>query len=398
MVQTSLTNSLSPSGSVLKWYEEQSSKKAKPLQAKTTIYNPWNYAPNGVTSTFNYIQGIGAGASKDTYTIVGTYGQLDNGAIGVVYQGAINGTNTSQGSGPGTWTTMVVPKSFNSLGTSIYGVHNKGRGQFDLVGTYVSKTQTTNIGGTIVNNTLGFYYTGEITSKPKDSNFKSFQARDPITGRLANETYLHSASGGLAAGNYDFFGEGQAAGDAFIVDMKSGKQTNLRYNDAAVSHTVYGIWSNGGSSYTVAGGVSNVRSSFIPGLNNSPSVGDASLADYDSITGKVNHLHNYRYPGSGAGPSLETHFEGIWSNGDGLYKLPFLSFDANLKPAGSGVAIVQRLKNGEFSDASWITFPNPAGVTIYSNDSVWDGASVGGQVSSSNPGVFNTYAALTSIS
>lgn len=164
MVQTSLTNSLSPSGSVLKWYEEQGSKKTKPLQANTTIYNPWNYAPNGVTSTFNYIQGIGAGASKDTYTIVGTYGQLDNGAIGVVYQGSINGTNTSQGSGPGTWTTMVVPKSFNSLGTSIYGVHNKGRGQFDLVGTYVSKTQTTNIGGTIVNDTLGFYYAGEITS------------------------------------------------------------------------------------------------------------------------------------------------------------------------------------------------------------------------------------------
>jgi hypothetical protein len=32
---------------------------------------------------------MGAGASKNTYTIVGTYGQLDNGAVGVVYQGAI---------------------------------------------------------------------------------------------------------------------------------------------------------------------------------------------------------------------------------------------------------------------------------------------------------------------
>ena len=398
MVQISLANSLSPSSSVLKWYEEQGGMKAKPLQANTTIYSPWNYAPNGVTSSFNYIQGIGAGASKNTYTIVGTYGQLDNGAVGVVYQGAINGSNTSQGSGPGTWTTMVVPKSFNSLGTSIYGVHNKGCGQFDLVGTYVSKTQTSNVGGTILNDTLAFYYSGEITSSPKASNFKSFQARDPITGRLANETYLHSTSGGLAAGNYDFFGEGQVAGDAFVVDMKSGKQTNLRYNDAALSHTVYGIWSNGGSSYTVAGGVSSVRGSFKPGLNNSPSVSDASLADYDSITGKVNHLHTYRYPGSGGGPSLETHFEGIWSNGDGLYKLPFWSFDANLKPAGAGLAIVQRLKNGEFSDASWITFANPAGVTVYTNDSVWDGASVGGQISSSNPGVFNTYAALNHIS
>lgn len=215
---------------------------------------------------------------------------------------------------------------------------------------------------------------------------------------MANETYLHSASGGLAAGNYDFFGEGQVAGDAFVVDMKSGKQTNFRYNDAALSHAVYGIWSNGGSSYTVAGGVSSAKGSLKPGLTTSPSVSDASLADYDSITGKVNHLHTDRYPGSGAGPSLETHFEGIWSDGDGLYKLPFWSFDANLKPAGAGLAIIQRLKNGEFSDATWITFPNPAGVTVYTNDSVWARASVGGQISSSNPWVFDTYAALTSIS
>ena len=92
------------------------------------------------------------------------------------------------------------------------------------------------------------------------------------------------------------------------------------------------------------------------------------------------------------------HFEGIWSEGDGLYKLPFWSFDANLKPAGAGLAIVQRLKNGEFSDATWITFPNPVGVTVYTNDSVWDRASVGGQISITNPGVFTTYAAFTSIS
>jgi hypothetical protein len=390
--------SLSPAGSVLNWYEGDACKKANSLEVSTTIYSPWNYAPNGANSSFNYIQGIGAGASKNTYTIVGTYGLLDNGAVGVVYQGAINGTNTSQGSGPGSWTTMVVPKSFNSLGTSIYGVHNKGCGQFDLVGTYVSKTQTTIVGGQALNDTLAFYYTGEITSSPKASNFKSFQARDPITGRLADETYLHSVSGGLAAGNYDFFGEGQAAGDAFVVDLKSGKQSNLRYNNASLSHTVYGIWSNGGSSYTIAGGESTVRGSFKPSFSTSPSVSDATLADYDSITGKVSHVHSYRYPGSGAGPSLETHFEGIWSNGDGLYKLPFWSFDTNLQPAGAGLAIVQRLKNGEFSDANWITFPNPAGVTVYTNDSVWDGASVGGQISSSNPGVFNTYAALSRIS
>jgi len=35
------------------------------------------------------------------YIIVGTYGQFDNGAVGVVYQGTINRVKTSQGSGSG---------------------------------------------------------------------------------------------------------------------------------------------------------------------------------------------------------------------------------------------------------------------------------------------------------
>ena len=365
--------------------------------AATTIFAPWVYAPNGVTSPINFVQGIGAGTTKNTYTIVGTYGQPDNGAVGVVYQGAINGTNTTQGSGSGTWTTMVVPKSFQSLGTSIYGVHNKGGGQFDLVGTYVSATQTTNVVGSTINNTLGFYYTGEVTSTPKDKDFRSFQARDPITGRLADETYLHSTSGGLVAGNYDFFGEGKATPTAFVVDMKTAKQTNLRYGDSTLSHSVYGIWFNGGQSYTVAGGETNVPGSLKPGLNTGPSIGDATLADYDSLTGQVSNIHNYRYPGLG-GTTYETHFEGIWSNGKGLYKLPFMAFGPKSQKA-SGVAIVERQKNGDFSSrASWITFANPAGVTVTSNDSVWDEASIGSQISASNPSQLSTYAALTRIS
>lgn len=117
----------------------------------------------------------------------------------------------------------------------------------------MSASQTTNVAGTIINNTLGFYYTGKITSTPKDKDFKSFQTRDPIARRLANETYLHRVSGGLAAGNYDFFGEGRGTGTAFVVDIKTGKQTNLKYNDSSLSHSVYGIWSNTNRNYTVAG-------------------------------------------------------------------------------------------------------------------------------------------------
>lgn len=370
-----------------------------PLQPTTTFYSPWVYAPNGVTSSLNFVQGIGAGTTKNTYTIVGTYGQLNNGAVGVVYQGAINGTNTTQGSGPGTWTTMVVPTSFGSLGTSIYGVHKRGNGNFDLVGTFVSASQTTNVAGTIFNNTLGFYYTGKITDTPRDNSFKSFQARDPITGRLANETYLHSISGRLAAGNYDFFGEGKGTGTAFVVDTETGKQTNLKYNDSSLSHSVYGIWANTNRHYTVAGGESNVYNSLKAGGNAGPSfsspraIGDATLADYDSITGEVTNIRTYRYPGQ-RGTSYETHFEGIWSDGKGLYKLPFWAFGPSDQSV-SGLAIVKRQKDGRFSsDASWITFDNPAGYNRFAS-SVWDEASLGSLPSSSGSQPPSSYAALT---
>ena len=374
-----------------------------PDQARSTtrFFSPWAYAPNGVTST-GFVQGIGEGTKKNTYTIVGTYGQLDNGALGVIYQGAINGTNTTQGSGPGTWTTMVVPKKFGSLGTSIYGVHKNADGKFNLVGTYVSASQTFNLSGTEVNSTLAFYYKGKITSTPRNNDFKSFQARDPITGDLADETYLHSVSGRLAAGNYDLFGEGQDIGTAFVVDIKSGKQTNLKYKDSALSHSVYGIWSNNYRHYTVAGGESDVFSKQ-PGTDNGPSfsspraIGEATLADYDSITGKVTNTRTYRYPGQGDS-TYETHFEGIWSDGKGLYKLPFFAYGPD-NLFVSGLAIVNRQKNGNFnSEATWITFDNPPGGYSRFASSVWDEASLGSLPNTSDPSQpASSYAAITHI-
>lgn len=381
----------------------EDSRSPKPLKSTTTFYSPWEYAPNGVTST-GFVQGIGKGTKKNTYTIVGTYGPLTNGAVGTVYQGAINSTNTTQGSGPGTWTTMVVPKNFNSLGTSMYGVHKLKDDKFNLVGTFVSATKTTNVAGTAINNTIGWYYTGNITSTPKDKDFKSFQARDPITGQLADETYLHSVSGGLAAGNYDFFGEGQGTGKAFVVDIKTGKQSNLNFTDSSLSHSVYGIWYNSNLSYTVAGGESAVFGKSLPGINNAPAfsspraIGEATLADYDSITGKVTNTHTYRYPSQGDS-TYETHFEGIWSDGKGLYKLPFFAYGPN-NLFVSGLAIVNREKSGDFSSQpSWITFENPSGGE-YSRfaSSVWDEASLGSLPNTadlSQPA--SSYAALTHI-
>ena len=50
----------------------------------------------------------------------------------------------------------------------------------------------------------------------------------------------------------------------------------------STSTTLYGIWSNGGTSYTLAGGYSEL-------LNGSRTVGKGFLVDYDSVTGRFTH-------------------------------------------------------------------------------------------------------------
>jgi len=207
----------------------------------------------------------------------------------------------------------------------------------------------------------------------------------------------------LAAGNYDFFGEGRGTGTAFVVDIKTGKQTNLKYNDSSLSHSVYGIWSNTNRNYTVAGGESSVFSSRKAGNNAGPlfssprAIGVATLADYDSITGNVTNTRTYSYPGQG-GTTYETHFEGIWSDGKGLYKLPFWAIGPS-DLSVSGLAIVKRQNNGSFSaEASWITFDNPPGYNRFAS-SVWDEASLGSLPNSSDPSQPpSSYAAITNIS
>ena len=168
---------------------------------------------------------------------------------------------------------------------------------------------------------------------------------------------------------------------------------------------MYGIWSNTQRNYTVAGGESDVFGSLKNGrLSSLPSpspraIGDATLADFDSITGNVTNTQTFRYPGQ-VGSTYDTHFEGIWSDGKGLYKLPFFAIGSN-DLFVSGLAIVNRQKNGNFApEAKWITFENPPESTGYSRfaSSVWDEASLGSLPNTSDPSQpASSYAALTQI-
>ena len=337
------------------------------------IVSPFFYTGSGDFTDGFGLQGIKAGDSKESFIITGT-----SNVNGVVYVGPVNHGFTNLGSGTGTWYVMNVPTSFNAGSTSIYGPENLGNNNVNLVGSYVS-----NASGSP---RIGFYYTGPLLNTVGDSSgFSSYQGRNLSTGTLADFTYIHSVSGGqansLAVGNYGFQTDGNPFGYAFIYNPANPQQPqiDIKYPDTDKTHTAYGIWYNGGTSYTIAGGVGLPSGSSKYG----EPFGSAYLMDYDSSTGIFSNYHIYNFKPSGSdkkffkGKTLVTHFEGIWSDGKGLYKFPATVTTTDGGLGRPKVAHVKRRVNGKFnSSANWSPIPVP-GTTLSTNDSIYGDISIG---------------------
>src|SRR5262249_7574455 len=131
----------------------------------------------------------------------------------------------------------------------------------------------------------------------------------------ARFTYAHSTMGGLVVGNAD----GPEAnlplgpGHAWLYDIKQGKLLPDIVYPGSTSTTAYGIWSNGGTSYTICGGYA--------GLEGDRSISRAYLVDYDSVTGVYTNWTSFQYPNGIPGQDYITHFEGISSAEKGVYTL-----------------------------------------------------------------------------
>ena len=294
----------------------------------------------------------------------------------------------------------IINNSYTN--TSIYGVDNLGNGLVNLVGS-VSPANVTYDSG-FPSSTLGFYYQGKITSKPDANSFQVYQPKF-ADGSLANYTFIHSINGGLAVGGYDSFPTRPGI-HAFIYnptasDSNKQKDIIIPGSDNALTKTAYGIWHNQGSSYTIAGGVGlqydSSRQKTIG--NQSEGLGSAYLLDYDSVTGLFSNYKTFNYPSTSSSKTLETHFEGIWYNGNGTYKLP-----ATISPGPNGslgaaatATITRDNLTGGFSNASWeilpLNYPSTGAVPVFTtNDSIFDKASVGAYTLSSMN--FSDYAFL----
>ena len=187
------------------------------------------------------------------------------GSVGLVYEGPLDSVQRDGVSGSGTWYIINVPETgafTNVNGTSVYGPENLGGGLVDLVGSYTRTVSGDSATGDDPN-TVGFLYTGAIDGSTS-SGYRSFQGQTR-SGDAATYTFVHSVDGGLAVGNCDTAAADSLTGyslasTAYLVDLESGRQINIRFPDSGLdfTHTAYGIWENGDGSYTIAGGSGEV--------------------------------------------------------------------------------------------------------------------------------------------
>jgi trimeric autotransporter adhesin len=300
-------------------------------------------------------QGIRGASVSGNYLIVGT-----SGASGVLFDGAINGN--------GGQTTFPINVPFSGVTeTTVYGPDLTQGGTLRLVGTYQSSANPS----VLVN---GFLFQGTTTDLGDASHYRT------INYPGAQYTYVHSIAGNLAVGNYtseDDEGHKQP-GKAFIYDIVNDKFLPDVEFPGSEQNSAYGIWWNGGTKYTIAGGYSNGLTTVADGQP----LDRAYLVDFNTATQKFSHWKSYDHPGK----NVLTHFQGISSVQAGYYALSANSVIKDSEdPAPGSWVLVYRKSDGSFSDAEWVDldYNNEGGITtgdsVYGNQVV--GIVIGEQIS-----------------
>nr|WP_315222929.1 hypothetical protein [uncultured Flavobacterium sp.] len=179
-------------------------------------------------------------------------------------------------------------------------------------------------------------------------------------GGNTNNVFVHSIMGGLAVGNYDV--DNDKNGYAFLYDIVNKKCTDFKVPDSLTT-TLYGIWHNGGDSYTMAGGFTS------PKLGK---ISQAFLVDYNSKTKQTSNLKSFSYKNETV-LSIITHFEGITISKKGGYNMPSDWLTVNGEKNGASFVAVSRNSDGSFGEANWIDvdFPDSSVTsanTVYQNN------------------------------
>ena len=288
-------------------------------------------------------EGLRAGVNPGEFLAVGTTTASSGNLTGLVYTGPISGNGGSSFS-------FSYP---GSTTTTIYGPDILAGDVVRIVGTY-KVSGSSDISSFIADGTLAQLSAGT------PSSLRS------VTYPAMVNTVMHSTAGGLAVGNAN--DQGSTLFIAFLYDIDGGEFLANTVYPGSETTSSYGIWHNGGTSYTITGGYSKDLKTH------------GFLVDYDLATGQYSNWTSFDYPNQGVGKDYVTHFEGISSVEPGVYALSATSTGSGTGTetaiTGSWVS-VRRLPGGGFDSGTWIDLNYPgSGEATYGN-SVYGNAVVG---------------------
>jgi hypothetical protein len=208
--------------------------------------------------------------------------------IPFVYKGRLSGN--------GTWHVLNYPSSPGKTvsATNLYGPNNGIKSDIQVVGNYTTEQTGTS--------TIGCLYEGPLDGSGLWTTLVP-TSTEPVLNTIA-----HSTMGGLVVGNYN---TQLHHSKAFIYDIKHGIYFDM-IKPGAQSITAYGIWHNGGDSYTICGGYSD--------FNVISGIGSAYLVDWNNKIRRLSNWRSYNYDNDPI-KAIETHFDGITGNRCGGYNL-----------------------------------------------------------------------------
>jgi hypothetical protein len=309
-------------------------------------YSTFNYPDAAGGETF--LTGIRADGLDGVF-MTGVFTPLGESATqGLLYRGSIT-------SNSGAWTVVNYPDADLPEGvlvtsTALYGPNDLGGGSVRAVGSY----KTSESGGF----DIGLLYEG-----PTDGT-GVWTTLDAAALDIATiNTIAHSTHGGLAVGNYDTV---LVTGKAFVYDIDDELWYDLD-PVGAVSITAYGIWHNGGTSYTIAGGFSEGLS--FTGLD------QGYLVDWDSADQSTSNWRAYNFDDLPFEDAV-SHFDGITGDGNGGYNLTGDYIGVGAENGLGFFASVRRTLGDSFGSAVWtqISYPSGTGldVDVASGNSVYE--------------------------
>lgn len=233
-------------------------------------------------------QGIRWLRHNGTYIIAGT-----SGSSGIIYIGPINALSVSR-----------YPVNFpNATATSAYGpdIPDIDEAPIRVVGTYRNNSEVV----------FGFLFRGTVEELTDSSNFQTIQVGPTYT-------FAHSVMGDIVVGTNDNLSQHNTFNlplgpiNAFVYNFQTGNKDTIHF-PGSVSNAAYGVWHNGGTSYTICGGYSfsaiEITNVYISrnGVALPLPFGHAFLVDYDSRERCFKNWTTFNYPES----NIVTHFQGI---------------------------------------------------------------------------------------